>query len=78
MPHIIDAIYEDGLLKPVQPLDIREHTRVRITIEIEGETHKNAEQILALARQSYEGLSKEELEDIQSTNLRSESFFLEG
>jgi len=75
MADIIEAIYEGGVLKLVQPLGIREHTRVRITIEPEDETRKNAEYILALARQSCEGLSKEELAVIESAKLRSESFF---
>jgi predicted DNA-binding antitoxin AbrB/MazE fold protein len=29
----IEAIYEDGVLKPSQPLALREHEKVRITIE---------------------------------------------
>jgi predicted DNA-binding antitoxin AbrB/MazE fold protein len=75
MADIIEAVYEGGVLKLVQPLGIREHTRVRITIEPEDENSKNAEYILALARQSCEGLSKEELAIIESAKLRSERFF---
>jgi predicted DNA-binding antitoxin AbrB/MazE fold protein len=55
MPRVIEAIYEGGVLKPTQPLDISEHTRVRITIEPQDEPRKKAEHILALARQSCEG-----------------------
>jgi len=29
----IDAIYEDGLLRPLQPLTLPEHTRVRVSVE---------------------------------------------
>src|SRR5688500_5320914 len=29
----IDATYEDGVLKPAQPLPLSEHARVRVTVE---------------------------------------------
>ena len=29
----IDATYENGILKPLQPLFLREHQQVRITVE---------------------------------------------
>jgi predicted DNA-binding antitoxin AbrB/MazE fold protein len=32
MAIIIDAIYENGVLRPRQPLSLREHQQVRITI----------------------------------------------
>lgn len=35
MNQIIDAIYEEGVLKPLERLDIKEHTKVRIIIEPE-------------------------------------------
>lgn len=31
----IQATYEDGVLKPAQPLPLKEHEKVRITIEPE-------------------------------------------
>jgi predicted DNA-binding antitoxin AbrB/MazE fold protein len=33
MPLTIEAIYENGVLKPSQPLPLKEHETVRITIE---------------------------------------------
>jgi predicted DNA-binding antitoxin AbrB/MazE fold protein len=33
MPLTIEAIYENGVLKPNQPLPLEEHEIVRITIE---------------------------------------------
>jgi predicted DNA-binding antitoxin AbrB/MazE fold protein len=32
MARVIDAIYENGTLKPLEALDLPEHQRVRITI----------------------------------------------
>ena len=29
----VDAIYEDGLLRPLRPLDLPEHTHVRLSVE---------------------------------------------
>jgi hypothetical protein len=29
----IEAVYEDGVLKPAQPLPLKEHEKVRITVE---------------------------------------------
>lgn len=33
MPLTIEAIYENGVLKPAQPLPLKEHERVWVTIE---------------------------------------------
>ena len=75
MPFVIEAIYKGGVLKPKQPLDISENTLVKVIVEPKTDVHKSADQILALARQSCENLSKEELAAIESVRLRSESFF---
>ena len=32
----VEAVYEDGVLKPVQPLPLKEHERVSITVEERG------------------------------------------
>ena len=29
----VEAVYEDGVLKPVQPLPLKEHEQVRVTIQ---------------------------------------------
>jgi predicted DNA-binding antitoxin AbrB/MazE fold protein len=29
----VEALYENGLLKPTQPLPLKEHEKVRITVE---------------------------------------------
>lgn len=35
MPITVEAIYENGVLKPVQPLPLKEHERVHVTIHPE-------------------------------------------
>ena len=29
----VEALYEDGVLKPVEPLPFKEHERVRVTVQ---------------------------------------------
>ena len=33
MPLTVDAVYENGVLKPAQPLPLKEHEQVRVTVE---------------------------------------------
>ncbi len=33
MSIVVDAVYENGVLKPAQPLPLAEHDKVRVTIE---------------------------------------------
>lgn len=38
MPRNIEAVYENGVLKPLAPLDLKEHERVKLTLEQEKNT----------------------------------------
>ena len=39
MSQIIEAIYEEGVLKPLEPLDVTEHTKVKVQIsQLQGLT----------------------------------------
>ena len=33
MPLTVEAIYENGVLKPAQPLPLREHEKVQVTVQ---------------------------------------------
>lgn len=68
MAQIISAIYENGVLKPLEAVNLKEHSKVYLTIEVEEEHRKKVEEILALIRKSREGLSEEELSIIESRN----------
>ncbi len=70
MRQTVNAIYEDGVLKPLEPVKIKEHSRVCITLETEEERDKKIAEILRLARKSYEGLSEEELSVLEDARLR--------
>jgi predicted DNA-binding antitoxin AbrB/MazE fold protein len=32
MPLIVEAVYENGVLKPVEPLPLKEHEKVQLTV----------------------------------------------
>ena len=36
MPIVVEAVYEDGVLKPNSPLPLKEHEQVRATLERQG------------------------------------------
>ena len=40
MPKIIEAIYENGVFKPLQKVDLKEGERVKIILEERGERRK--------------------------------------
>ena len=66
----ITATYENGVLKPLTPLNIPEHKRVSLIIEEAAETAD----ILSLASAIYNGLSPADIEDIEKTALDRSSF----
>ena len=72
MSKIIEAIYEEGVLKPLEPLNLEEHTKVRLQISKVKKLNQQeaniarAKRIIALARASIEGLSEEELAIMES------------
>jgi predicted DNA-binding antitoxin AbrB/MazE fold protein len=43
MTTAVDAIYEDGLLRPLHPLPLPEHTRVRLSVETVTDDPERAE-----------------------------------
>lgn len=60
----VEAIYENGVLKPTQPLPLKEHDRVEVTVQVKQSiaretagmlgwtgTHEELEQILAEAEE---------------------------
>lgn len=73
MPQKVEAIYENGLLKPLEALALPEGQRVLVTIEPQAE-QLSPDEILALARRVYEGLSEEEIAEIEAIALDRSTF----
>ncbi len=65
MSQIIEAIYEEGVLKPLEPLNLEEHTKVRLQIstrenlETKKDTEENRSFFTEQERESLEYLVKE-------------------
>ncbi len=76
MAQSVPAVYEHGVLTPLEPLDLAERQRVIITIH--GPAPGNAEEILAEWRQVSKGLSEAELRDIEAIALDRSRFMRQG
>lgn len=72
MHHAIDAIYENGSFRPIhrERLAITEGQRVRITIDDRGDP-----EALRLATSVYDGLSDNDIEEIEGIALARGNFF---
>jgi predicted DNA-binding antitoxin AbrB/MazE fold protein len=64
MARDIDAIYEEGILKPLEALDLPEHQRVRITIHEPAE--ESPDETLDAWQGVYDGLTDEEIARIEA------------
>ncbi len=71
MPRTVEAIFEEGVLKPLSPLNISEHKRVTLIIEDKPEEPSD---ILSLASLVYNGLSPEDIEEIEKLALNRSHF----
>lgn len=68
----VDAVFQDGVFKPVQRPDLAEGERVRITVETVGQG--KPDDVLRLAAQVYEGLSSADIDEIEEI-ARHRTFF---
>ena len=69
----LEAIYENGVFRPLKRPKIGEGQQVRLTVE---ETSKmRPADILGLAAQVYQGLSEGEIAEIEKIALNRPSFF---
>lgn len=71
MTRTVEAIFEDGVLKPTSPLDIAEHKKVTLIIKDEAGEPVD---ILSLASMVYSGLSPEDIEDVEKLSLDRSRF----
>lgn len=72
MTQIIEAIYQNGIFKPLNPIleDITEGEKVKLVVETE-----EINPIMKLAENFYEGLSQEDVEEIEKVALDRSNFF---
>ena len=67
----LDAIYENGVFKPLTSPEISEGQQVKIIVE----TVSKPQDLLALAARVYEGLSDREIEEVEKIALDRSHFF---
>lgn len=74
MTQTIEAIYQNGMFKPLNPVseEIEEGETVEITIK---EKRLSPDEMLELAGKVYEGLSDEDIEIIERIALDRSNFF---
>lgn len=74
MTQTIEAIYQNGMFKPINPIaeEIAEGKTVEITIK---EKRLSPEEMLKLAGEVYEGLSDKDIEEIERIALDRTNFF---
>jgi predicted DNA-binding antitoxin AbrB/MazE fold protein len=75
MENIFEAIYEDGVLKPLEPIKLPEHQRVTITIQ--PPLLEKPDQELESWHQVYAGLSDQEISEIESIALDRRHFMIQ-
>ena len=72
MTRILEAVYEDGVLRPLEDPGLQEHQRV--LLEIRFEPREQASSALEAWHQVYEGLSEAEIAEVESAALDRSRF----
>ncbi len=73
MDRVVEAIYENGVLTPLETLDLNERQRVRITVH-DLDSEKSPEAVLEAWHAVYEGCEAEEIEQIERVALDRSRF----
>jgi predicted DNA-binding antitoxin AbrB/MazE fold protein len=74
MTQTIEAIYQNGIFKPLNPVsdELAEGEMVEITIK---EKRLSPDEMLELAGQVYDGLSDEDIDEVERIALDRSNFF---
>jgi predicted DNA-binding antitoxin AbrB/MazE fold protein len=76
MTRVLEAVYEDGVLKPLVDPGLPEHQRVILEIRVASES--SPESLLTEWHRVYEGLSESEVEEVEAIALDRGHFFRES
>jgi predicted DNA-binding antitoxin AbrB/MazE fold protein len=76
MTHVIEAVYEHGAFKPLEPVELPEGQRVTLSVEPMALTAAEAEAQLQAWQRVYEGLSEDEVREVEAVALDRSRFFL--
>jgi predicted DNA-binding antitoxin AbrB/MazE fold protein len=74
MTQTIEAVYQNGMFKPLNPIseEIADGEKVKLVVETESE---EVNPIMKLAENFYEGLSESDIEEIERIALDRSNFF---
>lgn len=72
MERVIEAVYQDGVLTPLEPLDLPDRQRVTLKIQVPGQPANSDS--LGGWRSVYDGLAEEELTEIERIILDRTAF----
>ena len=73
MTRVLQAVYEGGVLRPLEDPGLEEHQRVLLEIRIEPRPEGSS--ALQAWQQVYEGLSEEEIAEVEDIALDRSRFF---
>jgi predicted DNA-binding antitoxin AbrB/MazE fold protein len=73
MEQMLEAVFENGTFRLLEPsaVTLVDGQHVRLTVETEG----TPDDILVLAERVYDGLSEEEIDDVERISLDRRTFF---
>ncbi|MBS0182391.1 MAG: antitoxin family protein [Nitrospira sp.] len=75
MRQTIKARYHDGVLQPLEPLILADDAEVQLTVETESTV--NVDDILQRAARVYQGLTPDEVTQVEAIALNRQEFFRE-
>ncbi len=62
MPKTINAIYENGVFKPMEPISLSEHEKVRLDINLDERLRKQLKELTESIYKRTDKYSSEEIE----------------
>lgn len=76
MQQVVEAVYENGVFRPLKALELSEGQEVQLIICLKNKIDPN--QMLRLAAEVYQGFSDEQIRDIEKIAIDRQSFFGEA
>ncbi len=73
MKQVLDAVYENGIFRPLKRPEISDGQQVRLIVETPSEL--DSEDLIELAAQVYQGLSDKQIDEIEQIALDRRDFF---
>jgi len=76
MQQVVEAIYENGIFRPLKLLKLSEGQEVQLIVR--SKSSVSSSQMLQLAAEVYQGFSDQQIDEIEQIALDRQSFFGEA